>query len=474
MRPHRQAQGVLWQKYKQIFSTVWARRKALDAPVKLPHEQQFLPSALALQETPMHPLPRTVAGVILAFALIAILWSILGHMDIVAVARGKIIPDQRTKTIQPIDTAIVKQINVRDGQHVQAGDVLVALDSTLERADVQRLDDDLITARLDAARNQGLLVAIDGDEKAPRLDIDPLTSSSRLAAEQQLLDGHVRQFRSQLAQMEAEVDRRKQEVNVLKATVSKIEQTLPIIRRRAADFKKLSTLGHVSQHQYLELEQTLIEQTRELLTQQAKLAETKAALVESEQQKAAFIEQSRREALDNLHLANTKVTGLNQDLIKAEQRNRLMSLQAPVTGTVQQLSVHTIGGVVTPAQPLMVIVPHDNLMEVDALLPNNDIGFVRPGQVATVKIDTFPYTRYGTISGVVAHVSDDAIQDEKLGLVYAMRVRLNQQTILVNDQSIRLSPGMAVSVEIKTGQRRIIEYFLAPLLQYSSESLHER
>ncbi|HQT44258.1 MAG TPA: HlyD family type I secretion periplasmic adaptor subunit, partial [Halothiobacillus sp.] len=364
--------------------------------------------------------------------------------------------------------------NVRDGQHVQAGDVLVALDSTLERADVQRLDDDLITARLDAARNQGLLVAIDGDEKAPRLDIDPLTSSSRLAAEQQLLDGHVRQFRSQLAQMEAEVDRRKQEVNVLKATVSKIEQTLPIIRRRAADFKKLSTLGHVSQHQYLELEQTLIEQTRELLTQQAKLAETKAALVESEQQKAAFIEQSRREALDNLHLANTKVTGLNQDLIKAEQRNRLMSLQAPVTGTVQQLSVHTIGGVVTPAQPLMVIVPHDNLMEVDALLPNNDIGFVRPGQVATVKIDTFPYTRYGTISGVVAHVSDDAIQDEKLGLVYAMRVRLNQQTILVNDQSIRLSPGMAVSVEIKTGQRRIIEYFLAPLLQYSSESLHER
>ncbi len=151
-----------------------------------------------------------------------------------------------------------------------------------------------------------------------------------------------------------------------------------------------------------------------------------------------------------------------------------MRLAAPVSGTVQQLAVHTVGGVVTPAQPLMVIVPTDDPIEVEAFVENKDIGFVDAGQTAEIKIETFPYTKYGTIPGEVKSVSCDAIQDEKRGLIYSSRVKLERTTVPVESKVVNLSAGMAVTVEIKTGKRRVIEYFLTPLMQHGSESLRER
>lgn len=469
-----QAWGDLMRRYGRIFSASWSRRKELDSPPRQAHEHQFLPSALALQETPVHPAPRVAMWLVLLFALIAVAWAILGRIDVVAVARGKIIPDGRTKTIQALETSVVKGINVRDGQRVRPGEVLLELDATASHADVRRLSEDELTARLDTARANALLASLDKPDVAPSLQVTGNVPAGRVQSERLLLEGHYRQFHAQLRQMEAEVERRRQEVHVIEAAVSKLAQTLPIANRRAGDYKKLAAAGHVSQHAYLELEQARIEQSRELVAQKAQLAEAKAALNEAVRQKDAYVAQTRRETLDTLHEARAKAASLKQELIKAELSDRLMRLRSPVAGTVQQLVVHTVGGVVTPAQSLMIVVPRDNVMEVEAMLPNKDIGFVHAGQSVQVKIDTFPYTKYGTIPGVVTHVSEDAIQDEKLGLVYAMRVRLERETIRVNKRSIHLTPGMAVSVEVKTGRRRVVEYFLAPLLQYSSESLHER
>jgi hemolysin D len=161
-------------------------------------------------------------------------------------------------------------------------------------------------------------------------------------------------------------------------------------------------------------------------------------------------------------------------LLKAEQRNRLTQLTAPVDGTVQQLAVHTVGGVVTEAQPLMVIVPKDNPLQVEVYLENKDIGFVKAGLAAEVKVEAFPYTKYGTLQGKVLHISNDAINDEKRGLIYLARIQLEKATMRLEEREVSLTPGMAVTVEIKTGNRRVIEYVLSPLLQYSSESFKER
>lgn len=188
----------------------------------------------------------------------------------------------------------------------------------------------------------------------------------------------------------------------------------------------------------------------------------------------ALVAETRRLALDSLNEGEQKAATFTQELVKSDSRGKLMSLTAPVDGSIQQLAVHTVGGVVTPAQALMTVVPRDNALEVEAFLENKDIGFVNAGQEAEVKIETFPFTKYGTIHAQVTHVSLDAINDERKGLIYSTRVKLGRATIAVGEKIVNLSPGMAVTVEIKTDKRRVVEYFLSPLLQYKDESLRER
>jgi hemolysin D len=199
-----------------------------------------------------------------------------------------------------------------------------------------------------------------------------------------------------------------------------------------------------------------------------------AAIFEARTQRAALVAETRRLALDSLNDAEQKRVAFDQEELKADSRGRQMTLTAPVDGTVQQLAVHTIGGVVTPAQALMVIVPKDNPLEVEAVLENKDIGFVSAGQEAEIKVETFPFTRYGTIDGTVTQVSGDAVADEQKGLVFVARVTLAKSDIRVEEKTVPLQPGMAVTVEVKTGSRRVIEYFLSPLLRAGEESLRER
>jgi hemolysin D len=289
-----------------------------------------------------------------------------------------------------------------------------------------------------------------------------------------LLAGQVGELTAKLGRIDAETARREAELRSTLELVRKLEQTVPIAQQRANDFKNLVDQNFVSRHGYLDQERTRIEQEGDLANQRSRLKEIEAALREVRGQRQALTAEARRVALDSITDGRQKRAALEQDYLKADSRGRLMQLTSPVDGTVQQLVVHTIGGVVTPAQPLMMIVPEDNPLEVEAFIENKDIGFVKPHQDAEVKVETFQYTKYGTIHAKVTSVSHDAINDEKRGLIYSTRVKMAKSTILVDSTEVKLSPGMAVSVEIKTGKRRVIEYFLAPLIQHTSESLRER
>jgi hemolysin D len=300
--------------------------------------------------------------------------------------------------------------------------------------------------------------------------VDP----ARVAWEQRVLEGQYAELAAKLARIDAESAKREAELTSTQQMVRKLEQTVPIAKQRAQDFRDLVARNFVSKHGYFEQEQNRIEQESDLATQRSRLNEIGAALTEARSQRTALQAETRRIALDTINEAEQKAATLVQELVKAAVRGRLTRLQAPVDGTVQQLAIHTVGGVVTPAQTLMVIVPTDNPLEVEAFLENKDIGFVNPGQEAEVKVETFPFTRYGTIHAKVTHVSQDAVSDEKKGLVYSARVLLQRSTMEVDGKTVNLTPGMAVTVEIKTGRRRLIEYFLSPLIQHTSESLHER
>jgi hemolysin D len=297
---------------------------------------------------------------------------------------------------------------------------------------------------------------------------------AKFAGAQRLVAGQIAELSAKQSRIEAETAKREAELRSTQELVRKLEQTVPIAKQRAQDFKDLVDQNFVSKHGYLEREQARIEQEADLANLRSRLKEIEAALREARGQRAELLAETRRVSLESITDGQQKVAALEQDLLKADSRGKLMQLTSPVDGTVQQLVVHTVGGVVTPAQPVMVIVPRDNPLEVEAFLENKDIGFVKPNQDAEVKIETFQYTKYGTIHAKVTSVSHDAINDEKRGLIYSTRVKMDKANINVDGTPVSLSPGMAVSVEIKTGKRRVIEYFLSPLMQHTSESLRER
>ena len=217
-----------------------------------------------------------------------------------------------------------------------------------------------------------------------------------------------------------------------------------------------------------------IEQERDLAAQRARLIEAQAALRETVNARSSYVAETLRQLSDRQAEAALKRDHLAQERHKTAQRERLTQLTAPVPGTVQQLAVHTEGGVVTPAQVLMVVVPKDAQVTAEVVIDNKDIGFVNAGQAATIKLETFPFTRYGTLEAEVETVAADAVSDEKRGAIFPATLILQRAQIDVDGKKIRLSPGMNVTAEIKTGRRRVIDYLLGPMQRAMNESLGER
>jgi hemolysin D len=253
-----------------------------------------------------------------------------------------------------------------------------------------------------------------------------------------------------------------------------LEATVPIEAERAKAYRQLLAQQYVSKMDYLQFEQQRIDRAQELAARKRKLTQDHAALEEAELSFQAFISEFQRARQTELAAAETKAASLAQELIKAEQRTGLQTLTSPIDGVVQQLAVHTMGGVVTPAQRLMLVVPREAPLEVEAWIDNKDIGFVKAGQPAQIKVETFPFTIYGLVEGSVVSVSNDAVPQENAALLYATRLAMAHTTMQVEQHPVNLVPGMAVMVEIHTGTRRVIEYFLSPLLKGLTESLRER
>lgn len=440
---------------------------------RMKSEFEFLPAVLEIQETPPSPLGRAIAWTLIAFFTIAVIWACVGKVDIVAVAQGKIIPGDRIKVIQPLEIGTVRTIHVHEGQAVTKGDLLVELDATSSGADRQRLSEQLMTAKIEAARWRALSALEFRDENRP-FPAPPQANPAQMAVQQRLLQNQIAEYTARLSEIHNTIEQRRAEQAGAKEAVAKLEATLPLVNKRADALKNLADKKLASEHSYLELEQQRIEQQQDLAIQRNRLKETSAAIAGAEQQRLALQAEVKRTALAELAKAEEAATSLTQELVKAEQRTTLQHLTAPVSGVVQQLAVHTVGGVVTPAQQLMVVVPKEHALEIEALVKNQDIGFVRDGQTAEVKVETFPFTKYGTLDAQLLHVSNDAIADEKLGLVYSARVLMKKSVMNVEGKRVNLTPGMAVTVEVKTGKRRLIEYFLSPLLQYAKESVRER
>ena len=462
----------LLSRYWQIFQAAWGMRQDLDPVERQRDELAFLPAHLELADTPAHPAPKWAMRLLVAFALITAAWATFGKLDIVVMANGKLVPATRVKVVQPLDAGLVRAIYVQDGQRVKAGDVLLELDGTQAGADLGKAHAAKLDAAVTAARAQALLAALQ-NHRMPKVDnIDGLPIDRQQEA-QRLADGQYSELQTKLAALNAELAKRQAEMETARREIDKLTQTVPLARQAADSYRDLAKNQYVSQQEYRDKEQARIEQEQGLAAQQSHSRELEAGILEQQRQIDATLAQFRREQLDELNKAQQALTQTGQEETKAQQRQQRLKLTAPIDGTVQQLNVHTVGGVVTLAQTLMTVVPDDTLL-VEANVENKDIGFVKPGQIAAVKIQAFPYTRYGYLTGKVMQVSNDATQDKKGLLTFPLTASIPTHQMKIEDKMVNLTPGMAVTVEVKTGTRRVGEYFLSPLVQDAQESLRER
>lgn len=432
----------------------------------------FLPAALEILEKPPNPIGRTVLWLLIAFLAIALVWSCLGRLDMVAVAEGKVIPRGNVKVIQAADQGVVRAIHVVEGQSVKAGTPLLELDPTVSHAEVEQARQALLTAQIDVARAQAVVDDVAG--RAGRFIAPEGASDSIVAIQQALVAAKQREFDSTVGGLQQERSQRDGEHGMILAEIAKLEEQLPLATDQLNKLEELSRDNYVPRLQVAEVKERVVGMRQDLAIRREEQRKATAAQLAASQQMSKSRSEFAREALDALTEAEAAraqyhVPGLVMGLLQFFATQR-----APVTGVVQQLQVHTIGGVVKPADPLMVLVPHDGELVVDAMLPNRDAGFVRDGQSVEVKLEAYPFTRYGVVDGIVETVGHDAVQTEKEGLRYPARVRLLKPWIEVDGRRRALAPGLAATAEIKTGDRRIIEYLLSPLSRRVQEAGRER
>lgn len=473
MKLRYQALWAFFGRYREAFSHEWRHRRRHDTAPRSRDEVEFLPAHLELIETPVSPFTRIVMWSIITIFLVALVWALVGKLDIVAKAPGNTVVSSRTKVIQPSETAVVRSIHVRDGDHVRKGDLLVELDGTLTAADAEQAQKGLLAQRLNVLRLEALLES-HRTGRPPVLAVDDTIDAVAREQAQRMAEGQYQSLQSNAAALRSTIEQRSSETVTINAMLAPLAENARISRTRATDYAGLLEGRYVGRHDYLLREQERISAEAELETQRNRLRESRAAVANATEELAALRASASEQALTDLKQAREQVAQLEAESVKAVQRDRLMKLRAPVDGRVQQLAVHTVGGVVTPAQPLMAVVPDDQGMEVEVKVLNTDIGFIREGQPAVLKLDSYPFTRYGYLEGEVSSVSTDAMQDENLGLVFPVRIRLPKGNVNRNGHALHVSAGMSLSADIRTGRRRVIDYLLSPLREHLDAAGNER
>ena len=430
----------------------------------------FTTAALVMQLQPPGYVLRMVSLGICAMAALSLLFACFSKMDIVVSAQGRIIPSGKSKVVQPLEPGLVRAVLVRDGQSVHTGDVLVELDPTTTGADRDRVQREYWEAQADVLRSKAQL------EGLPRFVASkdmPIEISNNQSA---MLDGRLSEQRAKLAVLDADLSKRRADADAIQSNITQLRNSLPLIQQKYQMREDLAKTGHIAQTSVIDAKLELINAEKDLSVQGNRLSESLANYQAAFEQRAQAVAEFRARTSTELVDAMKKRDTAQQELIKANQRWTQQTLRAPIDGVVQQLAVTTIGGVVTSAQPLLTIVPENSPLELEAQVMNRDIGHLRVGQRVINKVETYDFTRYGYIEGEVLWVGTDAVQDPKQGLVYPVRIKLTQMETPngVNGRKGIVTAGMNVTADIRTDERRMIEYLLAPMLRYKQEALRER
>jgi hemolysin D len=472
-----------------------ARLKALTD-----HEdKEFLPAALEIRDKPASPYAVAFVWIVAAGFLAGLLWSCLARLDIFAVASGRVQVSGRSKVVQPFEPGTVRAVLVSNGAHVKAGDLLIELDPTEAAADLNAKSSQLESAEAELARRAATIEAVRHQRIATDPEFPASVSSPIRQRELAVMSAELAQYSASRESTLAQIAEKTAQQDRLTASIAAKQRLMALVKERAAMRETLAAKSAGTRAAVIDAIQMVEETAASLASDQGQLAEALAGARSLERKLDQLTQEMIAQQVQKATDASQRRDALRQDVIKATLKLDRTRLATPIDGTVQQLAVTTLGQVVAAGQPLLVVVPADGPIEVEALVQNKDIGFIRPGQEATVKIDAFPFTRYGTLEGRVVRVSRDAIDERDASgstdtlsvargsgvsqvsgtpktqnLVFPVSVELRRTTIMGDAGDVRLSPGMTTTVEIRTGERRVIDYLLAPIRETVGQAGHER
>ncbi|MDR6115791.1 MULTISPECIES: HlyD family type I secretion periplasmic adaptor subunit [unclassified Sphingomonas] len=454
-----------------LFRTAWSEDRAERRGAARPLEHSFLPAALEVIERPVSPTARITAWLLMGGLALTGGWLVLGKVDVVASAQGRTVPAESVKLVQSATGGIVRRIWVHEGDVVRRGQPLVDLDPTLSSADEAQARQALLAAEIDVARNAAIVDGLSGGAGA--FTAPEGTPADVAATQRRLVAAQIAGARATEAGLAAARRSALSDAEAAAQQMRTYAANQPLLDRQVQAVETLAQRGYASGMRVLEMQR---QQRAEAGNRNVAAAQRTRGLSEAgryAEELARSREQARQIALSDLSKAQTEAMQRREELTKARQHSRMQRLTAPVDGTVQQLSVHTLGGVVESVRPLMVVVPNGQVT-VEAKLLNRDIGFVRAGQSVAVKLEAYPFTRYGTVPGHILSVSRDAVTEEKSAPYYLARIALDRRTIGVDGRQVPLTPGLSATADIRTGQRRLIEYLIDPVSRDVSEAARER
>lgn len=447
------------------------------------HALDFAPGLLAIQDKPPSPLPRVILYLLMGLFGILLAWALIGKVDVIATAEGKLVPQTYVKIVQPVEGGIVSEILVTEGDSVKAGQILMRMDAQVAKADTSILETErqaktLQIRRIDAELKQLPLQMMKGD--------DP-TAFRQVEAQYQ---AHLQAYRDAQAQEQALLNKAIEDHAAAIQVKQKLKLTLPAFQEQEAAWDKLQREGYAGKLLALDKKRERIEREQDLEAQSATAQSMKAAIQNSEKRLA----QTTSNYMQQLHNERIESQGqldkVNQELNKQQHKNSQLELKAPQAGTIKDLATHTAGTVVSPGTILMSLVPKDEPLHAEVMVKNEDVGFVKEGQEVKVKLAAYPFQKYGMVKGKVVHVSADASEQQNNqqptktsqtttdslqdGARYKALIQLNQQSLTAQDKRFELTPGMRVVGEIHQGTRTIMEYLLSPVQGVFQEAARER
>ena len=427
---------------------------------------EFRPLLVEIEERPTSPLGRGLLWTILAFMTITVLWLFLAKIDVVVTARGKVIPLGEIKVLQPIETGVISSIHVKEGEFVTKGQILMDIDPSVTETDLDSKLKNLELLNVETSR----LMALIQDKKF--IPAETCQDKDLLETQQLIYDTKRMGYHQQIQLVSEQLHQVESQIDSIQVDINRVEQLS--VSSIAREKRLLEVIDIIAKQEYEVVQKEVIEYQEQAQMKRHEIAKLQAKLTELKEQKLLITQEYQNKLLEELTEKRKEATMLKVEIESIRFKQSKQHITAPVDGYVGKLLVHTVGGVVTPAEKLITVIPKDAPLIIQATVLNQDSGFIKEGMESAIKIDTFDFQKYGMLHGIVNHKADDAIENEKLGPVYEVYIEPQEHFLVVNGEKIYLRSGMSVTAEMKVGKRRVIEFFLYPLIKYLDEGMSVR